>query len=96
MPPLQSASARSLLLLIGARQDRRQFLPLLAQLPERLPVLISDLAGHGQRREHWRHLEHLDPADKAADLLERHPAAGRSSSWATPLSPWRSRVASGR
>jgi hypothetical protein len=34
MPSLQAASARSLWLLHGARQDRRQFLPLLAQLPE--------------------------------------------------------------
>jgi pimeloyl-ACP methyl ester carboxylesterase len=63
----------------GAMQDRRQFLPLLAQLPEGLPLLLSDLAGHGQRRGHWQHLECLDPAGLAADLLERHPClwAGR-------------------
>jgi len=78
MPPLQSPGATGLWLLHGAMQDRRQFLPLLAQLPERLPVLLSDLAGHGQRREHWRHLQHLDPAGLAADLLERHHQAGRS------------------
>ncbi|MCP9858187.1 alpha/beta hydrolase [Cyanobium sp. Cruz-8H5] len=78
MPPLQSLGATGLWLLHGAMQDRRQFLPLLAQLPERLPVLLSDLAGHGQRREHWRHLEPLDPAALAADLLERQPQAGRS------------------
>ncbi len=69
---------RSLWLLHGAMQDRRQFLPLLAQLPEQLPLLLSDLAGHGQRREQWRHLERLDAAGLAADLIERHPAAGRS------------------
>lgn len=61
-------------LIHGAMQDRRQFLPLLAQLPEQLPLLLSDLAGHGQRREHWQHLERLDPAGLAADLLARHPA----------------------
>ena len=58
----------------GAMQDRRQFLPLLAQLPERLPLLLSDLAGHGQRRDHWQHLAGLDPSALAADLLARHPA----------------------
>jgi len=79
MPPLQPLGAAGLWLLHGAMQDRRQFLPLLAQLPERLPVLLSDLAGHGQRREHWRHLQHLDPAALAVDLLERQPLAGRSS-----------------
>ncbi len=61
-------------LIHGAMQDRRQFLPLLAQLPEQLPLLLSDLAGHGQRREHWQHLERLDPAGLAADLLARQPA----------------------
>jgi pimeloyl-ACP methyl ester carboxylesterase len=78
MPNENLEGVTGLWLLHGAMQDRRQFLPLLAHLPERLPVLLSDLAGHGQRREHWRHLEHLDPAALAADLLERQPPAGRS------------------
>ena len=64
-------------LLHGAMQDRRQFLPLLAQLPEQLPLLLNDLAGHGQRRGHWQHLECLDPAGLAADLLARHPAIAK-------------------
>lgn len=78
MHNVKQTGAPGLWLLHGAMQDRRQFLPLLAQLPEQLPLLLSDLAGHGQRREQWRHLERLDPAGLAADLLERHPAAGRS------------------
>jgi pimeloyl-ACP methyl ester carboxylesterase len=63
-------------LLHGALQDRRQFLPLLSALPEQLPLLLSDLAGHGQRREHWRHLPRLTPAALAADLRHRHPQLG--------------------
>jgi pimeloyl-ACP methyl ester carboxylesterase len=64
-------------LLHGALQDRRQFLPLVSVLPERLPLLLSDLAGHGQRREHWRHLERLTPAALASDLRQRHPRLGQ-------------------
>lgn len=79
MQNVKAAGAPGLWLLHGAMQDRRQFLPLLVQLPEQLPLLLSDLAGHGQRREQWRHLERLDPPGLAADLLERHPRlwAGR-------------------
>lgn len=79
METLKPSVAGGLWLLHGAMQDRRQFLPLLAQLPEGLPLLLSDLAGHGQRRECWRHLARLDPASLAAELLERHPGlwAGR-------------------
>lgn len=68
--------ASAVWLLHGAMQDRRQFLPLLAVLPEHLPLLLSDLAGHGQRRDQWHHVARLDPAGLADDLLQRHPQAG--------------------
>jgi hypothetical protein len=79
MPNENLEGVAGLWLLHGAMQDRRQFLPLLVQLRERLPVLLSDLASHGQRRELWRHLEHLNPAARRPTCSSVWPVPTRSN-----------------
>lgn len=53
--------------------DRRSLLNLAPLLPENFLLLAPDLAGHGQRLEHWQRLERLDAPSLAHDLWQRLP-----------------------
>jgi len=61
------------LLLHGAMLDRRNLLSLAPLLPEDLVLVAPDLAGHGQRQDHWQHLQRLDAPGLAHDLWQRLP-----------------------
>ena len=67
------SNTTTVLLLHGAMLDRRNLLSLAPLLPENFLLLALHLAGHGQRLDHWQHLERLDAPSLAHDLWERLP-----------------------